>query len=180
MPVRPFARGRDRVIARTAAPRMTTAQPVTGEQSASPRAVADQGFGGVFRAGRKEPALPPDQRRKRQLVGAERAPDAAFVESHAGYGDLGRGRSDYAAPSGGSSRAGGGSSRKCSLGHAERGDLDGARVVSRRQHGASHSTRRVKTEPAGRPAGVLLPLWEKVGREAGRMRGRKTSPAKLS
>ena len=83
-----LARGRDRVVTRTAAPGMTTAQPASGESAPAPRAVADQGVCGVFRTGRKEPALPPDQRRKRQLVGAERASDAAFVEGHAGYGDL--------------------------------------------------------------------------------------------
>ena len=121
------------------APGMTTAQPATGEHSATPRAVADQGVCGVFRTGRKEPALPPDQRRKRQLVGAKGASDAAFVESHAGYGDLGGVGSDYAAPSGGSSRAGGASSssdvRHRAPEREKREGLGGAKVLNRRQHG---------------------------------------------
>src|SRR5687767_13011981 len=81
----PLAR-RGRRIKACLAPGMTAAQPAGGEPAAPPRAMADQGFSGVLRAGRKEPALPPDQRRKRQLVGAQRAPDATFVETHAGYG----------------------------------------------------------------------------------------------
>src|SRR6185369_265439 len=105
---------------------MATTQPVASEQRASPRAMADQGFSGVFRTGRKEPALPPDQRRKRQFVGAKGAPDAAFVESHAGYEDLEERPSDYAEPSGGSSRAGGASSCSLGLECAERGGLGGA------------------------------------------------------
>src|SRR5258706_15394420 len=84
----PVGGGRDRVVARTAAPGMTTTQPASGEKAPAPRTVADQSVGGVFRTGRKEPALPPDQRRKRQLVGALGAPDAAFVEGHAGLGSI--------------------------------------------------------------------------------------------
>src|ERR1019366_9442418 len=96
----------------------TTAQPARGEDSASPQGVADQGVCGILRTCRKEPALPPDQRRKRQLVGAKGASNAAFVESHAGNGDLADGPSDYAAPSGGSSRTGGASSPLAALGGA--------------------------------------------------------------
>src|SRR5262249_43518994 len=79
------ARRRRRVVAR-ATPGMTSAQPPDGEHAPPPGAVADQGFGGVLRTGRKKPALPPDQRRKRQLVGSQEPTDASLVEAHAGSG----------------------------------------------------------------------------------------------
>jgi len=53
-------------------------------EASSPRAVADQGVCRIVRTGRKKPALAPDQGRERQLVGAVRASDDAFVEVHAG------------------------------------------------------------------------------------------------
>ncbi len=63
---------------------MTAAQAPGGEKASPPGSVDDQGLGRIVRTGRGKPAVAPDQQRKRQLVGAVRRPDDAFVEGHAG------------------------------------------------------------------------------------------------
>ena len=73
---------RHRVIARSAEG-MTTAHPGDGQRAAPPGSVPDQRLLRIGRTGRQIAALAPDQRRKRQLIGADRAPDAAFVGGHA-------------------------------------------------------------------------------------------------
>src|ERR1700739_2960003 len=62
---------------------MTRADPPRRHQRATQRSMPDQGLGGIVRTGRKIPAVAPDPRRQRQLVGAVARPDDALVEGHA-------------------------------------------------------------------------------------------------